>query len=51
MDCLEMSKGNMISPWEIFISSGGNYRWEMVIFNGFVEETAETKKAHLSDER
>ena len=46
-----MSKVNMIFSGENFISSGENYRRKMVVFSGFIEETAETKKAHLSDER
>ncbi|MCK4454560.1 hypothetical protein KAU51_04460 [Candidatus Parcubacteria bacterium] len=46
-----MSKVNMIFSWENFISSGENYRREMVVINGFVEGRAEIKKVHLSDER
>ncbi|MCK4826852.1 hypothetical protein KA005_64550 [bacterium] len=46
-----MSKNDKILPRENFILSGGNYRRGMVISNDFVEETAETKKVHLSDEK
>ncbi len=46
-----MSKNNKILPRENFILSGGNYRRETVVINGFVEGRAEIKKAHLSDEK